>query len=439
LAAALVVTEVLSCRLRLAAVWPVLVLLAVADVGGKSSNAPVLVAGAGLVALVSLFPRALPRRDAWLTFGCIRAATAAAYAVLLSGSAGNLHRGLGASAGTFGFLPAPGPKTGIAVGTLAVALSMAAKWAGVGVLALDRRTRSSSAVWLAVGAGTAGLLLMAVLVHPGSSQLYFPLSASVLVGVVSAWGLGVGLERLATPGMQMSIVGGLAACLIGLGRYYGATEGQRWQSPMVVWLSAVIVAVVVAAVVVPRVPRAWWGTLVASLAVALTVSAASSGVIAATDHARTSPSAIPAANAPLALSDTQRSALLWLRHHSDPDDIVATNRQCSGPQIGDAVPCPQARWFWTAALTHRRMYIEGVDYAAPTIPPSANETNKVVLSRRFVDQPTEEDARTLWTAGVRWVVVDKASTERRDWAPFATVKHDTVTTDVLRLAEPTGD
>jgi hypothetical protein len=81
------------------------------------------------------------------------------------------------------------------------------------------------------------------------------------------------------------------------------------------------------------------------------------------------------------------------------------------------------------------MYVEGADYAIAVHHPAWVD-QRVALSRRFVDAPTSRDARTLWAAGVRWVVVDLASTRTRSWASYARPAFTTATTEVLRLDRP---
>jgi hypothetical protein len=159
------------------------------------------------------------------------------------------------------------------------------------------------------------------------------------------------------------------------------------------------------------------------------------GAVALTDNVRQGPPEALAPNSTRAWTTAHIKALVWLRDHSSTDDIVATNRQCSAPKIG-AAPCSQARWFLTAAYSHRRMLIEGSDYAVATRPLPAWVTDRIALSRRFVDQPGERDALALWTAGVRWVVVDLASTHTRTWSPYARSAFSTRTTVILRLNKP---
>jgi hypothetical protein len=116
-------------------------------------------------------------------------------------------------------------------------------------------------------------------------------------------------------------------------------------------------------------------------------------------------------------------------------DVVVTNRQCTSPQLGRTHCQGSQRYFLTAALTHRRMYVEGADYAIAKHHPAWVD-QRVALSRRFVDVPTSRDARTLWAAGVRWVVVDLASTRTRSWTDYARPAFTTATTEVLRLDPP---
>jgi hypothetical protein len=158
------------------------------------------------------------------------------------------------------------------------------------------------------------------------------------------------------------------------------------------------------------------------------------GQVTVVDTLRTAPPAAPGPDAPLAFTRSHEDALVWLRDHSAVDDVVATNRQCSDVVLGGD-PCPQFRWFLPAAVAQRRMFVAGADYAAG-LPHPAWVDERVELSRRFVDAPGAVDARALWDAGVRWVVVDLVSTPTRDWAPHGERAFGNDTTVVLRLAQP---
>jgi hypothetical protein len=435
LGTALVFTEYL--RGRIAWGFGLLALLAVGCMGGKTSFAAVLSGGVGLTAFVSLW---LPefRARAWKAFGVVTLALAGAFAALILGSTGNLRLEAGASAVVYGVLPND-TWLGFAVGTGAVALVMAAKWAGLAALPADRRSGARPEAWFGAGVAVAGLFLMAVLGHPGASQLYFPVSAGVVVGVVSAWGLAEALGSV-----SRGWIAGAALIGAAVGAVSSADIPDRWawRAPYLVWLVPLVLAV---AVVLARLgrrvlrrpgrPRA--GVLVTALSVVawcLVTASVTTGLIAAVGTVRAAPPAQAAPQAAGAWTDSHEEALRWLRQNTPQDDVVATNRQCSAPQVG-AAACGQARWFLTAALGHRRMYVEGADYAAGMPHPAWVEA-RVEVSRRFVDAPTRADARVLWDAGVRWVVVDLASTATRDWAPFAERVFADDTTEILRLSRP---
>jgi hypothetical protein len=437
LGASMVLTEHLAGRL--ARPQPLLLLLTVGCVGGKVSDAVVLVGGAGLAALTSLVFRGVWKK-AWIDLGVIVVAAVAAFLVLIRGSDGNLGLEFGSSARTYSFLHDSG-SIGLAIGTLAVALAIVAKWSGVAFLFARSKTRRRPEAWFAVGAAATGLFLMTVLGHPGGGQLYFPMSASVVVTVVSGWGLGKALRYLSARTLLVCVFVGIASGLAALASRNGFVTGRTaqeqwlWLAPVVVWL---LTAALVAAVLLCRKAVGIRGSLVVGAAVAVWCLIAASltfGWVTLTDTVRQGRPAAPAANSSLAFTNSQVKALVWLREHSATDDIVATNRQCSAPQIG-AAPCAQSRWFLTAAISHRRMLIEGSDYAIAAKPLPAWASDRVALSRRFVDQPRGADAVALWAAGVRWVVVDLASTRTRTWSPYARSAFATRTTVILRLNQP---
>ena len=436
LGAALVLT--LHLRDRLAGGLVLLALLAIGCTGGKTSYAAVLGAGVALLAVASLWFREY-RNRAWTVLGVVALALAGAFVALLLGSTGNLRLQAGATAEAFGVLP--DGDLGVAVGTVGAVLLLGAPWAGVAVLLAQRGTSSRPEVWFALGAAGAGLLLAAVLAHPGASQLYFPLSAAVAVGVVSAWGLAEGLARVTPAWSAVAVVIGAAAGAVGDDGFPG---GPAWAGPYLVWSLPVVLAVVVlvrglargaarrrerpelrTALVLPAVSVLAWGLLGAG--------AGAGAVTVVSTVVAPSPPA-PAADAPLAWTGSHEAALRWLRENAARDDVVVTNRQCPAPRPWPA-ECRDFRWFLTAALGHRRTYVEGAQYVASQPPPSW-VLERVALSRRFVDAPTVADARILWDAGVRWVVVDLASTRTRDWAPYAQEAFTTDTTAVLRLARP---
>ena len=434
LGAALVFTAYL--RGRIAGGLPLLALLAVGCMGGKTSFAAVLGGGVGLAALVSLW---LPqfRARAWKALAVVAVALAGSFAALILGSTGNVRLEAGASATVYGVLE-DSTWQAIALGTGAVVLVMAAKWAGLAALAADRTAPVRPEAWFGAGAALTGLVLMAGLGHPGASQLYFAVSAGVVTGVVSAWGLAETLGHVAGGWIALAVLVGA-----GVGWISSADIPDRYvrTAPYLVWLVPVALAVVVVLWRLLRRalrrPRARAGLLLTAFSVVgwcLVSTSVLTGAIDAVDTVRAETRTQVEPNTSGAWTQSHEDALRWLRENSAQDDVVVTNRQCSAPQLG-AVECGRARWFLTAALGQRRLYVAGADYAAEQLHPELVD-ERVERSRRFVDEPTPADAEVLWDAGVRWVVVDLPSTERRDWTPFAEEAFANDTTVILRLSRP---
>jgi hypothetical protein len=305
------------------------------------------------------------------------------------------------------------------------------------VLVVTRPTQHRPELWFAAGAAVTGLVLMAILGHPGAGQLYFPLSASVVIGVVSAWGLGEALGHLSSREVATAVLVGVAAGTAGL----ALPQWLVLAPPYATWLLSVLLVLGMLVFATAR-RSAYAGrdllVMTASLAAwALVTASLTSGQDSLKDTIRAGWPAAAAANAPNAWTPAHTAALVWLRDHAAQDDVVATNRQCSVPQLGDAA-CGrwQSRWFLTAALGRHRMYIEGAEYAVVLLPRLSRVDERINLSRRFVDQPSSAEAKVLWDKGVRWVLVDLASTMARSWTPYALPAFATETSVVLRLVRP---
>jgi hypothetical protein len=112
------------------------------------------------------------------------------------------------------------------------------------------------------------------------------------------------------------------------------------------------------------------------------------------------------------------AAARWLRDHSSPDDLVATNGHCA--PLGGGT-CENLH-FWVSALTERRVLIEGWGFTA-----RANEDSlRLNMSNALVPfsdpallaendaaftHPSEQTIGHLRDAyGVRWLFVDRTDT-----------------------------
>jgi hypothetical protein len=99
------------------------------------------------------------------------------------------------------------------------------------------------------------------------------------------------------------------------------------------------------------------------------------------------------------------SAARWLRDHSDPNDLVATNIHCRVPR---SAAC-DSRQFWVSAYSERRVLVEGWDYAGHTFIPWDPFWDQALLATNdaaFEEPSTATVAALRNGYGVRWLFAD---------------------------------
>ena len=133
---------------------------------------------------------------------------------------------------------------------------------------------------------------------------------------------------------------------------------------------------------------------------------------------------------PIIGSIEYRELLKWLKDNSANQDLVATNRQCLEVRLNPD-EC-LALWSLTSAISGRKNLVEGL------YPPNSESQNderdrRMSIVIEFVDNPSDENRDALVEYGVKWVVVDKAITNSRDWAPFATERFKNLAGSILEL------
>jgi hypothetical protein len=118
-------------------------------------------------------------------------------------------------------------------------------------------------------------------------------------------------------------------------------------------------------------------------------------------------------------------AARWVRDHSDPDDILATNVHC----IAGTPDACDSRSFWLSAYSERTVLVEGWGFAprlaAVGLIPFWDPA-RLALNDEAFSKPTEANLSELHDRyGVRWLVVDRALAAE--------------SSDLRRLAEPAYD
>ncbi len=118
----------------------------------------------------------------------------------------------------------------------------------------------------------------------------------------------------------------------------------------------------------------------------------------------------------------EQEAASWLREHSHPDDVVATNVFCAPQRY-----TPDCRHvsFWLAGLTGRQLFLgawtyteaslaaygEAVDQEGSYQQVAAPWPQRLELSLRAVRDPSAADIAALRAQGVTWIFADRRATQ----------------------------
>lgn len=397
--------------------WVGLSLFALAASGAKASVLPVVLCAVGMVALVELVRRR-PRRATWAVLGILLTALVFAVVVLFRFEAqGMTLRPLGIlrpfAASDHG---RAGWKIAAVYAFLFVAycLFMFTRLAGIPVLAWLRRREWGTVEWFLLGGLVGGALATLLLNHSLYGQNYFIRSGFAFGAILSAAGMVALVEKYRVSARAMvliavaaAVVAAVPSLLIWHPVYDSGAPGVRGVLP--IYYGAAVPALVVAGLLLARRfrPRTAGVATVAALAVAL-----GAGLPTLPWDARMYPNANTYYHS--ALTPQGVAGARWLREHSDPEDIVATNAHCV-TEVTD--PCWNMS-FWMSAYTERRFLVEGWGYAPRTSRAGA-EQKKWVGSIPFWDPdllalndaafsaPDQPTLAALWNRGVRWLLVDR--------------------------------
>ncbi len=263
------------------------------------------------------------------------------------------------------------------------------------------------AVLLLLGIGAAGVGAMLVLGHPAASQLYFLEGARPYLSIAAVAG---GLALLRTCRRLRPVAG----CALVLGTVLAVTVkavmGPALPVPphdlpgialpylvlgfaaWVVWLALV-----------------WWRRPAALVLVALAM-----GYVLPDTAAKVVDQLGPPGDFTVTLPEGGMEASRWLRDHSAPDDVVATNGHCRPLRSRYC----DSRHYWVSAYSERRVLVEGWAYAESTLS-RAPLTDESYLSLGFADPvrlaandsvflaPSATNiARLVRAYDVEWLLVD---------------------------------
>ena len=129
----------------------------------------------------------------------------------------------------------------------------------------------------------------------------------------------------------------------------------------------------------------------------------------------------------------------YLRANSDPDDVLASNRHCVGPEENN--PC-HARIFALSALSERRVLVEGWSYTTcPLSEPLINtfwDDELYQLNQRVVLNPDAQSINEISRYGVKWIVIDKLRPAAEDFSEFASLAFKKGDMQVWKINNPSA-
>jgi hypothetical protein len=452
LALAFAITEYLDGSLGRRALW-VIGALGVACAGGKASAAIVMIGAAGVAVVFGYLGRVPWRRRAVWVLVTIGPLSALTYLLVLSGSdsLGGLNPlTWDLRASTVQGLNLGSTGWGIAAGTAFLLMAIVPRWVGLAGFWLDRQRAWSPPSIIGIGLAVTAVIPLLLLSH-GVDEVWFALSASAPLAVISAIGVGIAWERLFSgerPARSLAVLSlgvGLLALAIASALWVqgeNATVSLRAWGPVAALATVGVLSAVVALVMGRRIAANRVAIGITVFITALVVAASLARLtpafgplrLSATDSAvgaetLTAPSlevrmvsveAVgPDAQAKNEWSSAEVEAADFLRDHSSRDDVVATDRPASA-----VVP----------ALTGLRTFISGAEYQVLYGRPSdvIGIPVRVAIAERLSLGPNTGDLNTLCTTGVTWLWVTGPRVPRA-WQAFASLEFANERVSLLRL------
>ncbi len=428
--------------------WGLVALLLLASSGAKASSLPVIAVALALTAIVLLVAR---RRIPWPVVGAgLLTGAAQLFATAVLYRFQTYGVGVGLFSGLSPFWSDAGsdlPHWLVVAGVwIAFGVNMFSRAAGIVALLWVRRGRLDPAQWFLLAGGLGGPGLYLVLSQPSSGNQYFVRAGFTFAVLLSAWGYVVVLDRarIHQRGRQALGVGaGLLASSLTVTQLGLAGPGPVGGSaiaplaPLLTWVGFLAVLLGVGAVLwrttAARVPAMRGrGGLVALTAI-LVVGAP--GLVM--DGYKSAKSPNGGAYATIALPASRVEVARWVRDHSQPTDVVATNVHCLGK--GDTGWC-DSRSFWLSAYAERSVYVEGWAFA-PRIAGQGLvafwDAERLAKNDGAIYAPTSAGLADLWNQGVRWLVIDRATgREAAELASLARLRHEVGNLVVYELVPP---
>jgi len=458
--------------------WVMFTMVAMAAAGSKATVLPVIVCGFGLAALFRLLSRRMP----WpalagavigsALFGLIVAIVFAGQSSGLAVRPWRVFRRV-AFYWLVNFRPPP-EVDHRALWVTGVVCCLAWTLGAAGLLVAlvpARRWLRDQAVPYLLGIAIGGFSGMLLTDQSGNSQLYFHRTAVPVIAVLASFGLWRLVvrfrDRFGGVVVALAVVAGAAAAAIarpiirdrddpsiGFRTPDGHLTGlvEPW-----LWITGLALAGALVITVLWKVARRR-GNPFLVLPAAFLAACMGAGLLVpvqALAHTKAWTFSSPGLDRPVGPTATKTEAAHWLRDHSAPGDLVATNAHCVihlGRNCDD-------RHFWIAALTERHVLVEGWGYTNK-INAEVAGTDESPFRLPFWDQQRLDDNDAAFKGqvkrddllrkppyelkaalnllkkqyGVRWLYFDLTYSPRPDdLRGLANLRYETVDAEVYEL------
>ncbi|MET7969083.1 DUF2298 domain-containing protein [Micromonospora sp. NPDC005305] len=427
--------------------WALAVLFLAASTGAKASSLPVVLAALGLTAAVTLVARRRLPRGVLVAAGLALAAQVFATAVLFAFESHGVV--LDPFSGLRPYVPTGQPAGITALWWVLVAvaflLNLQLRLAGAAALLRPRRRRIEPVQVFLLGGALAGPAIYLLVGHPGSSNQYFTRTGFAFGVLLSAWGWVEVADRAALPARGRWLLGagtaGFAVLLTAV-QLHSATSSPAVPAyapvlPLLRWAAVLAVPAVLVFLCWPALVGRWPGLAGRGGRVLLTavLTAGAPGLVLDAAATRDYPNG--GAYPVVAMPASRVEAARWVRAHSAPGDVLATNAHCREVVDGWC----DARSFWLSGYAERSVLVEGWAFAprmvgrpdgpyAPFWDAGRQRANDAAFTA-----PTAAGLAALRDRyGVRWLVVDRqAGTEAPALRTLADLRFENSRAAVYRL------
>lgn len=423
---ALIMAVVSALRTPRPATFALVAVLALASSGAKASSLPVVLLALGLTGLVRLIAA---RRIPWTVVGLgviVTAAQLTAAAVLYRFKTYGLAVDPLANLDVFRDSGIP-----MLVVFGAFAASMLVKY--VGALPLLRRPLDPDRLFLLGGALAGPALYLTI---SSLAAQYFTRAGFTFGMLAAGWGWVLVLARF-TAWQRRALVGGaavLAGALVAVQLAAAPDPLSRGAvRPIAVWVLMLGVALGAGVAIWYAIRLARPGLRGRGVAVAMTAILVAGAPAFVMDMAKSRRTPNGGAYFNIDLPKSRVDAARWVRDHSEPSDVLATNSHC----ISIEGPCAPLA-FWLTAYAEREVLVEGwgfEKYARQADVGPDWEPDPLPANERAFEAPTPDLLATLRDDhGVRWLVVDrKVKPEPAALRDLAKLSYDNGRIAVYRL------